>query len=270
MTSTPVGTHDNNGSTAGASPTQADAAQRDSMTFGIFDWLDMARGADQADVLEGRLAMVEAADGGGEFATYHLAEHHGTPLGLAPSPSVFIAAAAQRTTRIRLAPTVYVLPLYDTLRLAQEIGMLDQLTRGRLDLGLGRGSVPIEGEFYGHDVSQMAKRYAEMEPALLETLARDVYVKPAGEKSHRGDLPLYVTTRQKPNPPLWYPTTNPETVPRIAKGGFSTIYGFAWFSPSAEEMGKVSEQFFAGVDLAERSGGRPYAVPGHKPRFGTV
>jgi alkanesulfonate monooxygenase SsuD/methylene tetrahydromethanopterin reductase-like flavin-dependent oxidoreductase (luciferase family) len=97
-----------------------------------------------------------------------------------------------------------------------------------------------------------------------------VYVKPAGEESHWDELPLYVTTRQKPNPPLWYPTTNPETVPRLAKDGFNTLFGFAWFSPSAEDIGKVSDQYFAGIDVAEQNGGRRYAVPGHTPRFGTM
>ena len=242
----------------------------DDLTFAIFDWLDAPEGADQADVLEGRLAMVEAADRGGEFAVYHMAEHHGTPLGLAPSPSVFIAAASQRSSRIRLAPTVFVLPLYDTLRLAQEIGMLDQLTRGRLEVGLGRGSVPIEGEFYGYSFTDMAKRYSELEPALLKTLATEVYSPPPGEESHATDLPLSVTTRQKPNPPLWYPTTNPESVPRLAKDGYNTLFGFAWFSPDNEEIGQVSDQYFAGVEHAAKNGGQRYAVPGHTPRFGTM
>jgi len=241
----------------------------DDTAFAIFDWIDIPPGADPADVLEGRLAMVESADRGGELATYHVAEHHGTSLGLASSPGVFIAAASQRTSRIRLAPTVFVLPLYDSLRLAQEIGMLDQLTRGRLDVGLGRGSVPIEGEFFGHTFAEMAKRYTDMEPALLETLATEHYVRPPGEETHQDGLPLHVTTRQKPNPPLWYPTTHPESIPRLAKDGYNTLFGFAWFSPSAEEIGKVSEQYFAGVAHAQSTGGQRYATGG-TPRFGTM
>jgi alkanesulfonate monooxygenase SsuD/methylene tetrahydromethanopterin reductase-like flavin-dependent oxidoreductase (luciferase family) len=84
-------------------------------------------GGDPAEVYEGRLALLAEADAGDEFAVYHLAEHHGTPLGLAPSPGLFLATAARATSRIRLAPTTYIVPLYDPLRLAQEIAMLDQL-----------------------------------------------------------------------------------------------------------------------------------------------
>ena len=65
------------------------------MEFGIFDHLDRSNSA-LADYYEERLAIVEAIDRAGFYA-YHLAEHHATPLGMAPSPSVFLAAVAQRT-----------------------------------------------------------------------------------------------------------------------------------------------------------------------------
>lgn len=71
-------------------------------------------------------ATSEEADKGGP-STCHLAEHDGTPLGLAPSPVRFLAAAAQVTTRIRLAPTTSVVSPYDPLRRAQEMAMLDPL-----------------------------------------------------------------------------------------------------------------------------------------------
>ena len=63
---------------------------------------------------------------------------------MAPSPSVFLAAVAQRTKRLRFGPMVYALPLYHPLRMIEEICMLDQMSRGRLDIGFGRGSSPIE------------------------------------------------------------------------------------------------------------------------------
>jgi alkanesulfonate monooxygenase SsuD/methylene tetrahydromethanopterin reductase-like flavin-dependent oxidoreductase (luciferase family) len=79
------------------------------LEFGLFDWVDAAPGRSVAEVYDARLRILADADSDG-FATYHLAEHHGTPLGLAPSPSVFIAAAARVTERIRLAPTTFVVP----------------------------------------------------------------------------------------------------------------------------------------------------------------
>ncbi|HEY8693824.1 MAG TPA: LLM class flavin-dependent oxidoreductase, partial [Chloroflexota bacterium] len=110
------------------------------LRFGLFDWLDRGQ-ADIAALYDQRLRLLEYADKAG-YAIYHLAEHHGTPLGMAPSPNLFLATAAQRTRHIRLGPLVYIVPLYNPMRLAEEICMLDQLSGGRLELGVGRGSSP--------------------------------------------------------------------------------------------------------------------------------
>ena len=108
------------------------------MDLGIFDHLDRRGDEPLADYYESRLRLLEKYDAAG-FYSYHLAEHHATPLGLAPVPGIFLAAASQRTRRIRLGPCVYCLPLYDPLRLIEEVCMLDHLSRGRFDFGVGRG-----------------------------------------------------------------------------------------------------------------------------------
>src|SRR5580704_16460780 len=111
------------------------------LEFGVFDHLDRSDLALQ-DFYEQRLAVIEAFERAG-FYSYHVAEHHFTPLGMAPSPSVYLAAIAQRTKTIRFGPLVYALPLYHPLRLLQEICMLDQISNGRLYLGFGRGASSI-------------------------------------------------------------------------------------------------------------------------------
>ena len=117
--------------------------------FGIFDHMDDG-GVPLTQQFTERLKLIEAYDRLGFYA-YHLAEHHGTPLGFAPSPSVFLAAVAARTERLRFGPLVYSLPLYHPIRLLEEICMLDQLSGGRFELGVGRGVSPIEVGFYGVD-----------------------------------------------------------------------------------------------------------------------
>src|SRR5512134_1656711 len=113
-----------------------------SVAFGIFDHVD--RGDEPLGTLyEQRLRLVAAADAAG-FRTYHVAEHHATPLGMAPTPGIYLAAVAQRTRRLRFGPLVYLLPLYTPLRLIEEICMLDQLSGGRFELGVGRGISPYE------------------------------------------------------------------------------------------------------------------------------
>ena len=113
--------------------------------FGVFDHLDR-NDLSLADYYEARLKIIESYDRFGFYA-YHVAEHHGTPLGLAPSPGVLFAALSQRTRQIRFGPLVYLLPLYHPLRLVEEVAMLDALSKGRFQLGIGRGVSPIEGGF---------------------------------------------------------------------------------------------------------------------------
>src|SRR5258708_24881610 len=100
------------------------------MEFGVFDHLDRYGGL-LADYYEDRLKIAEAYDRAGFYA-YHLAEHHSTPLGMAPSPSVFLASIAQRTKKLRFGPLVWAMPLHHPLRLLEEICMLDQLSGGQL------------------------------------------------------------------------------------------------------------------------------------------
>jgi hypothetical protein len=112
------------------------------LSFGIFDHLDHAGGSLRQQYSD-RLKIAAACDEAG-FRAYHVAKHHGTPHALAASPNLFLFAVAQRTRKLRLGPLVMLLNLYHPLRAFEEIWMLDQLSGGRLDLGIGRGAVPLE------------------------------------------------------------------------------------------------------------------------------
>ena len=136
------------------------------VAFGLFDWIDRRQAAPLGQLYEERLKLIEAADAAGLFA-YHLAEHHATPLGMAPSPSVFLSAVAQRTRRIRLGPLVYLLPLYSPLRLIGEICMLDHLSGGRLELGVGRGVSPYEVGYHGFDPGRTRAMFQEALAVIL-------------------------------------------------------------------------------------------------------
>src|SRR5215469_6655334 len=141
------------------------------MDFGIFDHLDR-NGLPLATYYEERLRMTEAYDAAG-FYSYHLAEHHFTPLGMAPSPSVFLASVAQRTHKLRFGPLVFALPLHHPLRVLEEICMVDQLSKGRLDIGFGRGSVPYEIAYYGENVEQREKVYRERLEIILQAFTSE-------------------------------------------------------------------------------------------------
>ena len=177
-------------------------------TFGIFDHLDSS-GANLAHLYSERLRFIEGCDQTGMYA-YHVAEHHGTPHGLASSPNLFLAAAAQCTTRIRLGPMVMLLPLYHPLRAFEEICILDQLTEGRLDLGVGKGAVPMEHGFFGIGADELASRYEETLDIIMKCMAGDV-LNHQGRHFEFQDVPVELHPFQASHPPLWCGTLNPHT-----------------------------------------------------------
>jgi alkanesulfonate monooxygenase SsuD/methylene tetrahydromethanopterin reductase-like flavin-dependent oxidoreductase (luciferase family) len=172
------------------------------VTFGLFDWIDRGD-APLQQLYEERLRLLEAADAAGFFA-YHLAEHHATPLGLASSPGLFLAAAAQRTRRIRLGPLVYLLPLYNPLRLVEEICMLDHLSGGRLEVGIGRGVSPYELQHFGVDEADARSMFDEALAVLVAGLTHERLTF-AGRHFRYEDVPMELRPLQRPYPPLWYP-----------------------------------------------------------------
>jgi alkanesulfonate monooxygenase SsuD/methylene tetrahydromethanopterin reductase-like flavin-dependent oxidoreductase (luciferase family) len=235
--------------------------------FGIFDWIDVAPGGDPAEVYDGRLALLAEADGSDEFAVYHLAEHHGTPLGLAPSPGLFLAAAARVTSRIRLAPTTFIVPLYDPLRLAQEIAMLDQLSHGRLEVGVGKGSSPHEAAMYGLTSARAAERFEELLPVVIDALRTGVFRRPGDDGAA---IPLHVSSRQRPHPPLWYPTSNPASIPRLGEQGYHVLFGFGFASPPLHVVREQSKIFHESWLRARDAGGHRYGAADRRPRFGLM
>jgi alkanesulfonate monooxygenase SsuD/methylene tetrahydromethanopterin reductase-like flavin-dependent oxidoreductase (luciferase family) len=190
------------------------------MEFGIFDHLDR-NDLPLGQFYEERLALIEAYDRGG-FYCYHLAEHHSTPLGMAPSPSVFLSAVAQRTRSLHFGPLVYLLPFYHPLRLLEEICMLDQMSGGRLELGVGRGISPIETKYYGLVREQTQEMFDEAYQILMMGLAQK-NITFEGKYYRFKDVPVELESIQKPHPPIWYGLHSPESAERAARRGFHMV-----------------------------------------------
>src|SRR4051812_27345063 len=190
------------------------------MKFGVFDHMD-GSGAALGRLFANRLRLVEAYENAG-IHCYHLAEHHSTPLGYAPSPGIFLSAVAQRTKKLLFGPLVYLLPFYHPLRLAEEVCMLDQLSGGRFQLGIGRGISPIEAGFYGLDTSKTQAAYLEASKVLMAALTQDELTF-EGEFYKFRNVPLTLKPVQKPHPPLWYGLINAETTVWAAANAVNVI-----------------------------------------------
>jgi len=190
--------------------------------FGLFDHLDRSE-TPVHQLFYDRLRIIEAADALG-YHCYHLAEHHGTPLGLAPSPGVMLAAVTQRTRRIRLCPLIYPLPMYNPLRLVEEIGMLDQLSMGRIEVGVGRGGSPHELAYYGVDPEKAKAIFSEALQIVrmgLETGRVDI----EGTFHSFRQVPIEVPVYQKPFPPFWYGASTHDSIAWVARERMNMVAG---------------------------------------------
>lgn len=191
------------------------------MKIGVFDHLDR-RGEPLPQFYDERMAFVRALDAAG-FHAYHIAEHHATPLGMAPSPNLWLSAVARETTRIRLGPLVYLLPLYHPVRLIEEIAMIDSLSHGRLDMGVGRGVSRFEVATYGIHAEDTPGMFAEALDLLLKGLATGDRLDHGGEWYQVENVPVELHPVQRPHPPLWYGAGNEQGARVAARYGMHMI-----------------------------------------------
>jgi alkanesulfonate monooxygenase SsuD/methylene tetrahydromethanopterin reductase-like flavin-dependent oxidoreductase (luciferase family) len=227
--------------------------------FGIFDSFDQGDST-PGQVIASRLDFAVEAERAG-IAHYHVTEHHGTPLSVCPSPSLFLAALSQRTTTMRIGALVHVLPMYEPLRLVEEIAVLDQLTGGRLDMGVGSGVSPYELGYFGLDPAQARDRYAETLKAVTQALT-------TGRMRHKGtllrdyDVELSVGPVQRPHPPLWYASSSTATAEWAGANGVNFVgrWNDGGFIPAARAYWDARRQ------QADAAGSPAGAVP----RIGTA
>jgi alkanesulfonate monooxygenase SsuD/methylene tetrahydromethanopterin reductase-like flavin-dependent oxidoreductase (luciferase family) len=206
------------------------------LEFGIFDWIEWSD-RPAGEIFEHKLAIAEAADKAGFYA-WQIAEHQGTPLSIDGSPSLVLAAAIQRTRRLRLGALTFCLPWYNPFRFYSEICMLDQMSGGRIELGVGRGVSPIESSYFGmKSIDESRERYREALDVFFAACGAKM-LNYAGKYHSYQDLDLYIHPMQKPYPPLWFPSSDRNSIEFTAKHGYHTV-----LNTSAAEAGKLYAQY---------------------------
>jgi alkanesulfonate monooxygenase SsuD/methylene tetrahydromethanopterin reductase-like flavin-dependent oxidoreductase (luciferase family) len=178
------------------------------MKFGLFDHLERSPDRSLATQFDERLDFVAAADQAGFYAL-HVAEHHSTPLNMVPEPGVWLAAVARATKTIRLGPLVYLLPLYSPVRLAEEICMLDHMSGGRLEVGVGRGVSPYEIGYHKVPFEKSREMFLDGFACLTTALTQERFDHEGPYYSYK-DVPMPLRPLQTPHPPYWYASSNEE------------------------------------------------------------
>ena len=163
--------------------------------FGLrFDLRNPAlAGTSVADRYAAALDMAEWADARG-CVTIVLSEHHGSPDGYLPSPLPMIAAMAARTTNVRFTVAALIAPFHDPLRLAEDLIVLDHLSRGRVDVVVGAGYVPEEFAMFGVPMGERAPRVTELVTTLRAAFAGEPF-------EHRGRTVQVTPAPHRPGGP---------------------------------------------------------------------
>lgn len=179
------------------------------------------------------------------FDAVYCTEHHLSDYGLVPNPAVFLAHVAARTRRIRLGPAIANLNARSPLAIAEDYALLDQLSGGRLVLGVGTGYVPDELATFGVDEASRGARFAERLPTVRRLLAGRVadHAEP-GCLLKRDGLPT--GAHQAFGPRLAVASFNPDAAFRIGADGLAL-----WLMPHASCGGREA---LAAVVAAHREG----------------
>lgn len=188
------------------------------------------------------------------FEAYFVAEHHVHEYGIVPSPATLLGAATQRTSRIGLGVAVSVLTFHDPLLLAEEYAELDQLSGGRLVLGVGSGYLQHEFEAFGIGQDEKRHRFDEGLRVMLEAWRGERFSF-HGRFHHVEDVRLAVTPLQRPHPPIWVAILRPEAAYHVGRQGLDVMTIPYASAGVAEEIGTLVRDHARGFADAEAGAG---------------
>ncbi|MGZ8489119.1 MAG: LLM class flavin-dependent oxidoreductase [Candidatus Binatia bacterium] len=188
------------------------------MRFGTFSYNQRRPWASEKQAFDELLEQIELTEKL-NFNEAWFAEHHHSDYGMLASPNLMIAALARRTERLRFGNLVSVLPLYDPMRLAEECAMLDILTGGRLNIGLGRG-VPKDDMKHRLDRETAQARFEEGIEILLRAWTGETFSY-TGKAWGYEEISCRPQPLQKPHPPIYYGATSPDSPAMVARRGWN-------------------------------------------------
>jgi luciferase family oxidoreductase group 1 len=223
------------------------------MKFGMLHLFENPAGKTEHQIVKEQLDLMRAAEDLG-FDSIWPAEHHFSEYGYCASPALSLAAIASVTNRIRLGTGVVVLPFHNPIRVAEEFALLDLMSDGRVDFGVGRGYQPTE--YKGFQVDQEKSRgiFNEALEIILQAWTRE-RVNFKGVHFNIEDQEVRPKPLQKPHPPVWIAGITDATFAMIGKWGCNLlcapVFGF---------QGKSAEGLLDQYRAALRAGGHDPAT----------
>ncbi len=218
------------------------------MDFSLFYILYRPEGVSEARAYGEMMEESVLADALGYSCVWY-AEHHFSRVGMMPDPLLVCAAVAQKTRRIHLGTAISIMPFHDPIRLAEQAAMVDLLSGGRLELGIGRGSQPKEFQAFCARPSESRARLQEG-LHVLSRLLEGEKVTFQGRYYQCRDVEIFPKPLQKPRPPVWLAGTSPETYAYAGENGYKVMASAGFTGPD------VYKQKYQLYEDALRNSGR--------------
>jgi luciferase family oxidoreductase group 1 len=195
--------------------------------YGVFLLMPSPSGESSPKVYARALEVALVAEQLG-FHSIWIAEHHFSNYGYVPRPLVMASHIAAKTKNIRIGTGVVVLPLHHPLIVAEETAMVDILSNGRLEVGLGRGYQPYEFERFDKNLSESRERWSEGVEILQKAWTLDTLCH-KGKYYQFDNTTIFPKPIQKPHPPIWMVAQSEQSIIHAATNGFDVLTGGAGF-----------------------------------------
>ena len=202
------------------------------MRFGTFYFFQAVPWLSHDEVVHRELEQMEWTEELG-FDQIWLTEHHFIDYGLAVDPGTLAAVAASRTRRVRIGLAAAILPFHHPLRLAEQTALVDIVSRGRLEVGFGRGNRPAE--FRGYNVPQQENRdrFEEAVEIITQAWTQTEPFSYEGRFFTIRDTRVMPKPFQKPHPPLYQVCGSKESIEGTAARGWPMLNSVLRATPSS-------------------------------------
>jgi luciferase family oxidoreductase group 1 len=220
------------------------------MDIGTFLLMQSPAARPSEEVYARGIEQAQAAEELG-YRNVWLGEHHFSTYGYLSRPCQLATYIAAKTSRLRVGTAVIVVPLHHPLIIAEEIAMLDILSGGRVDIGLGRGYQRYEFERLGLKLDAGGKRWDESIDILLKAFGGKPFTYD-GELFQIAETSVYPQPAQKPHPPIWITAQSEYSIGAAVKRGFNVLTGgFGVPIERLAEFGQIFNRVVAEVKPAK-------------------
>jgi alkanesulfonate monooxygenase SsuD/methylene tetrahydromethanopterin reductase-like flavin-dependent oxidoreductase (luciferase family) len=191
------------------------------LRFGTFFFFQAAPGQRHEDIIRNELTQVEWSEELG-FDEVWFTEHHFIDYGLSVDPATLASAAASRTRRVRIGLAAAILPFHHPLRLAEQMALVDIISDGRLDVGVGRGNRPAEFAGYRVPQQESRERFDETVDVMQRGWTEERF-------SYHGrffsfdDVRVIPKPEQRPHPPLYQVCVTKDGIENTALRGWPML-----------------------------------------------